>query len=149
MFLLQYGPIAHIDLKIPPRPPGYAFVEVSVVSLSALSSYVCVLIYHSSRNSLKRLVTLKMLFVGVMAMTSMGTGCGLVFLFEFFSSILVIDLLKFIYALKSTQVELAHGGRGHSSSTDRLSGNSGSRGPRGGVSRRSEYRGGYISYSEC
>lgn len=26
---LQYGPIAHIDLKIPPRPPGYAFVEVS------------------------------------------------------------------------------------------------------------------------
>lgn len=26
---LQYGPIAHVDLKIPPRPPGYAFVEVS------------------------------------------------------------------------------------------------------------------------
>lgn len=25
---LQYGRIAHIDLKIPPRPPGYAFVEV-------------------------------------------------------------------------------------------------------------------------
>lgn len=25
---LQYGAIAHIDLKIPPRPPGYAFVEV-------------------------------------------------------------------------------------------------------------------------
>ncbi|XWS46650.1 hypothetical protein CRYUN_Cryun14cG0086600 [Craigia yunnanensis] len=23
----KYGPIAHIDLKIPPRPPGYAFVE--------------------------------------------------------------------------------------------------------------------------
>lgn len=31
-FLLQYGPIAHIDLKIPPRPPGYAFVEVSLIS---------------------------------------------------------------------------------------------------------------------
>lgn len=24
----QYGPIVDIDLKIPPRPPGYAFVEV-------------------------------------------------------------------------------------------------------------------------
>jgi hypothetical protein len=27
-FELQYGPIVDIDLKIPPRPPGYAFVEV-------------------------------------------------------------------------------------------------------------------------
>ena len=27
---LQYGRIAHIDLKVPPRPPGYAFVEVSL-----------------------------------------------------------------------------------------------------------------------
>lgn len=26
---LQYGPIVEIDLKVPPRPPGYAFVEVS------------------------------------------------------------------------------------------------------------------------
>lgn len=26
---LQYGPIVDIDLKIPPRPPGYAFIEVS------------------------------------------------------------------------------------------------------------------------
>ena len=25
---MQYGPIVEIDLKIPPRPPGYAFVEV-------------------------------------------------------------------------------------------------------------------------
>ncbi|KAM1315859.1 hypothetical protein TB2_019030 [Malus domestica] len=24
---LKYGPIVDIDLKIPPRPPGYAFVE--------------------------------------------------------------------------------------------------------------------------
>ncbi|MFS7996755.1 putative RNA recognition motif domain, nucleotide-binding alpha-beta plait domain superfamily [Helianthus anomalus] len=23
----KYGPIAHIELKVPPRPPGYAFVE--------------------------------------------------------------------------------------------------------------------------
>ena len=28
--LLQYGRIAHIDLKVPPRPPGYAFVEVGL-----------------------------------------------------------------------------------------------------------------------
>lgn len=27
--LLQYGPIVDIDLKVPPRPPGYAFVEVA------------------------------------------------------------------------------------------------------------------------
>jgi hypothetical protein len=26
--LLQYGHIVDIDLKVPPRPPGYAFVEV-------------------------------------------------------------------------------------------------------------------------
>jgi len=25
---MQYGPIVDIDLKIPPKPPGYAFVEV-------------------------------------------------------------------------------------------------------------------------
>lgn len=37
------------------------------------------------------------------------------------------------------QVELAHGGRGYSSSADRHS--SYGRGPRGGVSRRSDYRG--------
>jgi arginine/serine-rich splicing factor 1/9 len=24
----KYGPVVQIDLKIPPRPPGYAFVEV-------------------------------------------------------------------------------------------------------------------------
>nr|XP_009779636.1 PREDICTED: serine/arginine-rich-splicing factor SR34-like isoform X2 [Nicotiana sylvestris] len=27
----KYGPIAHIELKIPPRPPGYAFVEFEEV----------------------------------------------------------------------------------------------------------------------
>ena len=38
---LQYGPIAHIDLKIPPRPPGYAFVEVSFGNvLSTFFSFV-------------------------------------------------------------------------------------------------------------
>lgn len=30
-FFLQYGPIVDIDLKMPPRPPGYAFVEVSTL----------------------------------------------------------------------------------------------------------------------
>lgn len=25
---MQYGRIVDIDLKIPPRPPGYAFIEV-------------------------------------------------------------------------------------------------------------------------
>jgi hypothetical protein len=29
LLLLQYGRIVEIDLKIPPRPPGFAFVEVS------------------------------------------------------------------------------------------------------------------------
>jgi hypothetical protein len=28
-YCLQFGPIVVIDLKIPPRPPGYAFIEVS------------------------------------------------------------------------------------------------------------------------
>jgi hypothetical protein len=28
--IVQYGRILDIDLKIPPRPPGYAFVEVSI-----------------------------------------------------------------------------------------------------------------------
>lgn len=39
------------------------------------------------------------------------------------------------------QVELAHGGRGHSSSFERRSSYSTSGGGRGGVSRHSEYRG--------
>lgn len=39
---LQYGPIAQIDLKIPPRPPGYAFVEVSskLAAFILLSNYL-------------------------------------------------------------------------------------------------------------
>jgi hypothetical protein len=42
-------------------------------------------------------------------------------------------------------VELAHGGRGHSSSRDRYSSHSsGGRSGRGGVSRRSEFRGVYF-----
>ncbi|CAK9175325.1 unnamed protein product [Ilex paraguariensis] len=85
----KYGPIAHIDLKIPPRPPGYAFVE-----------------FEESRD----------------AEDAIRGRDG----YEFDG-----------YRLR---VELAHGGRGHSSSTDRYSSHSSGRGRRGGVSRRSEYR---------
>lgn len=31
LLLVQYGHIVEIDLKIPPRPPGYAFVEVRLL----------------------------------------------------------------------------------------------------------------------
>ncbi|CAK7348304.1 unnamed protein product [Dovyalis caffra] len=83
----KYGPIAHIDLKIPPRPPGYAFVE-----------------FEESRD----------------AEDAIRGRDG----YDFDGHRL--------------RVELAHGGRGHSSS-DRHSSHGGGRG-RGGVSRRSEYR---------
>ncbi|KAL7151268.1 hypothetical protein ABFS83_04G019500 [Erythranthe nasuta] len=82
----KYGPIVHIDLKIPPRPPGYAFVE-----------------FEEARD----------------AEDAIRGRDG------------------YDFDRHRLRVELAHGGRGNSSSTDRQSG---SRGPRGGVSRRSEYR---------
>ncbi|KAL3517443.1 hypothetical protein ACH5RR_020032 [Cinchona calisaya] len=85
----KYGPIAHVDLKIPPRPPGYAFVE-----------------FEESRD----------------AEDAIRGRDG----YDFDGHRL--------------RVELAHGGRGHSSSTDRYSNHSSGRGPRGGVSRRSDYR---------
>ncbi|XP_052183144.1 serine/arginine-rich-splicing factor SR34-like isoform X2 [Diospyros lotus] len=85
----KYGPIAHIDLKIPPRPPGYAFVE-----------------FEEARD----------------AEDAIRGRDG----YDFDGHRL--------------RVELAHGGRGHSSSIDRYSSHSGGRGSRGGVSRRSEYR---------
>ncbi|KAG5567730.1 hypothetical protein RHGRI_003055 [Rhododendron griersonianum] len=86
----KYGPIAHIDLKIPPRPPGYAFVE-----------------FEESRD----------------AEDAIRGRDG----YDFDGNRL--------------RVELAHGGRGHSSSIDRYSSHSSGRGSRGGgVSRRSEYR---------
>ncbi|KAA8549162.1 hypothetical protein F0562_000846 [Nyssa sinensis] len=85
----KYGPIAHIDLKIPPRPPGYAFVE-----------------FEEARD----------------AEDAIRGRDG----YDFDGHRL--------------RVELAHGGRGHSSSIDRYSSYSSGRGGRGGVSRRSEYR---------
>ncbi|GFY98706.1 RNA-binding (RRM/RBD/RNP motifs) family protein [Actinidia rufa] len=86
----KYGPVAHIDLKIPPRPPGYAFVE-----------------FEEARD----------------AEDAIRGRDG----YDFDGHRL--------------RVELAHGGRGHSSSTDRYSNHSSGRGSgRGGVSRRSDYR---------
>ncbi|XP_027117530.1 serine/arginine-rich splicing factor SR30-like isoform X1 [Coffea arabica] len=85
----KYGRIAHIDLKVPPRPPGYAFVE-----------------FEEARD----------------AEDAIRGRDG----YDFDGHRL--------------RVELAHGGRGHSSSTDRYSNHSSGRGPRGGVSRRSDYR---------
>ncbi|KAK9206881.1 hypothetical protein WN943_017163 [Citrus x changshan-huyou] len=82
----KYGPIAHIDLKIPPRPPGYAFVE-----------------FEEARD----------------AEDAIRGRDG----YDFDGHRL--------------RVELAHGGRGRSSS-DRHSSHSSGRGR--GVSRRSEYR---------
>ncbi|KAJ6401058.1 hypothetical protein OIU84_016470 [Salix udensis] len=87
----KYGPIAHIDLKIPPRPPGYAFVE-----------------FEEARD----------------AEDAIRGRDG----YDFDGHRL--------------RVELAHGGRGQSSSDRHSSysgGGGGGRG-RGGVSRRSEYR---------
>ncbi|XP_057483864.1 serine/arginine-rich-splicing factor SR34-like isoform X1 [Actinidia eriantha] len=88
----KYGPILHIDLKIPPRPPGYAFVE-----------------YEEARD----------------AEDAIRGRDG----YDFDGHRL--------------RVELAHGGRGHSSSIDRHSSYSkggGGGGGRGGVSKRSDYR---------
>ncbi|XP_028088860.1 serine/arginine-rich splicing factor SR34B-like isoform X1 [Camellia sinensis] len=84
----KYGPIAHIDLKIPPRPPGYAFVE-----------------FEEARD----------------AEDAIRGRDG----YDFDGHRL--------------RVELAHGGRGNSSSIDRYSCYSSGCGPHGGVSRRSEY----------
>ncbi|CAJ1976112.1 unnamed protein product [Sphenostylis stenocarpa] len=84
----KYGPIVDIDLKIPPRPPGYAFVEFE----DALDAEDAIK-YRDGYN------------------------------FDGFR----------------LRVELAHGGRGYSSSVDRYSNYSGSSGSRG-VSRRSDYR---------
>ncbi|XP_055829231.1 serine/arginine-rich-splicing factor SR34-like [Solanum dulcamara] len=90
----KYGPIAHIDLKIPPRPPGYAFVE-----------------FEEARD----------------AEDAIRGRDG----YDFDGHRL--------------RVELAHGGRGNSSSNDRYnSGNSGHNGGRNnhkfGAPKRTEYR---------
>ncbi|GMI73758.1 Serine/Arginine-Rich Protein Splicing Factor 34 [Hibiscus trionum] len=82
----KYGPIAHIDLKIPPRPPGYAFVE-----------------FEEARD----------------AEDAIRGRDG------------------YDFGGQRLRVELAHGGRGRSSS-DRHNSHGGGRGR--GPSKRSEYR---------
>ncbi|KAK4775554.1 hypothetical protein SAY87_023515 [Trapa incisa] len=84
----KYGPIVHVDIKIPPRPPGYAFVE-----------------FEDARD----------------AEDAIHGRDG----YDFDGHRL--------------RVELAHGGRGNSSSSDRHSSYSSGRGSRG-ASRRSEFR---------
>ncbi|KAF3454535.1 hypothetical protein FNV43_RR04983 [Rhamnella rubrinervis] len=85
---IKYGPIVDIDLKIPPRPPGYAFIE-----------------FEDPRDADE--------------------------------AIYGRDGYDFDgYRLR---VELAHGGRGYSSSADRYSSYSRSSSSRG-VSRRSDFR---------
>ncbi|KAF8394586.1 hypothetical protein HHK36_020800 [Tetracentron sinense] len=87
-----YGPIVDIDLKIPPRPPGYAFVE-----------------FEEARDA---------------------DGA-------------IRGRDGYSFDGHRLRVELAHGGRGQSSSTDRRSsynGGGGGSGGRGGVSKRSDYR---------
>ncbi|XP_073147820.1 serine/arginine-rich splicing factor SR30-like isoform X2 [Henckelia pumila] len=84
----KYGSIVHIELKVPPRPPGYAFVEFEDV--------------RDAEDAIR------------------GRD-------------------GYDFDGHRLRVELAHGGRGNSS-TDRHSSHSNSRGPRGGVSRRSDYR---------
>ncbi|KAG9157221.1 hypothetical protein Leryth_004890, partial [Lithospermum erythrorhizon] len=85
----KYGPIAHIDLKVPPRPPGYAFVE-----------------FEEARD----------------AEDAIRGRDG----YDFDGHRL--------------RVELAHGGRGNTSSTDRYNSQSSGRGRHGGVSKRSDFR---------
>ncbi|KAL8214883.1 hypothetical protein R6Q57_004332 [Mikania cordata] len=84
----KYGSIVRIDLKVPPRPPGYAFVE-----------------FEDARD----------------AEDAIRGRDG----YDFDGHRL--------------RVELAHGGRGNSSSTDRHSSYGSSRGGHG-VSKRSDYR---------
>ncbi|KAJ6842468.1 serine/arginine-rich-splicing factor SR34-like isoform X1 [Iris pallida] len=84
----KYGPIVEIDLKIPPRPPGYAFVE-----------------FEEARD----------------AEDAIRGRDG------------------YSFDGHKLRVELAHGGRG-SSSFDRHSSRSSGGGPRGGVSRRSNFK---------
>ncbi|GJZ83979.1 serine/arginine-rich splicing factor SR34-like protein isoform X2 [Tanacetum coccineum] len=83
----KYGPIVHIELKVPRNPPGFAFVE-----------------FEDARDA--------------------------------------DDAIRgrdgYDFDGHRLRVELAHGGRGTSSSRDRYSGGRGGRD--GGVSRRSDYR---------
>ncbi|KAI6684934.1 hypothetical protein NL676_030847 [Syzygium grande] len=106
----KYGPIVDIDLKIPPRPPGYAFVE-----------------FEDPRDAEDAIRG--------------RDGCkfdGYRLRSESPDLALYISCLYFCRTL--SYVELAHGGRGYSSSVDRYGSYSGSGSSRGGVGRHSDYR---------
>lgn len=88
VFFLQYGPVVQIDLKIPPRPPGYAFVEVS--ALCNLHVGLLLILHLGGYQplnlfcdicmcfSLRMLGMLMMQFMAVMVMTLMGIVYGFV-----------------------------------------------------------------------
>lgn len=146
-FWSQYGPIAHIDLKIPPRPPGYAFVEVSLKMLTFHSFSFFFFLEENQRSILMSQSSI------VVWRGSWRWGCNSWswWLWFWWASVTGIYCLMLVYVacvkwmlcisfsvVCNSQVELAHGGRGRSSSDRHSSYNSG----RGrGVSRRSEYRG--------
>jgi len=76
--LLQYGRIIDIELKLPPRPPGYCFVEVGTLHLGIhhradTCSYETVFTLSVLFNfcSLRILGMLKMQLEVVMAITLM------------------------------------------------------------------------------
>jgi hypothetical protein len=90
-------------------------------------------------------VTLMMQYMVVMGIPLMATGCGYecTVLYVTFMKVKSALFLPHACVLKFfSQVELAHGGRGQSYSHDPP--RSFSSGRRGGVSRRSEYRGLYL-----
>lgn len=91
-------------------------------------------------------MTQKMPFGVVMVMILMDIAYGFVLYFclMYKDTLLSLSMPFCSFKLQHylfAQVELAHGGRGHSSSIDRHSSHNSGRGPRGGVSRRSDYRG--------
>lgn len=145
-FLLQYGHIVHVDLKMPPRPPGYAFVEVSIDLPLAISSSLEVFFWFEYFVTVWRSSWCWRCHSGAWWLwfwwaSPAGWFCSIFLIFWILMPYRYPLPLVYLWSIQ--QVELAHGGRGHPSSTDRYSNHSGSRGPRGGVSKRSEYRGGF------
>ncbi|RZC51973.1 hypothetical protein C5167_020396 [Papaver somniferum] len=108
----KYGPIIDIDLKVPPRPPGYAFVEVDPIPRAVAN-------YMGALGEVRE------------------TGSSFEDARDAEDAIRGRD--GYSFDGHRLRVELAHGGRGQSSSIDRHSSYS-SGGGRGGVSRRSDYR---------
>ncbi|KAB1199992.1 Pre-mRNA-splicing factor SF2 [Morella rubra] len=121
----KYGPIVDIDLKLPPRPPGYAFVEVRLNCTDFL--------YLEVRMDVQ------------LAFEDPQDAEDAVYYRDGYD----FDGCRL-------RVELAHGGRGYSSSVDRYSSYSGSGSSRS-VPKHSDYRGmccllnnsGYTELIQC